>query len=90
MEITFKAETSSGSVDLIVFTTRPDTFFGVTYLVLAPEHPSLQSLTRSEQRSGVEAYVVHANEKSELERTDLQKAKTGVFTGHYLFNFEKI
>ena len=66
---------------LEVFTTRPDTLFGVTYLVLAPEHALLGSLASSAQRAAVAAYVRAAAAKSDLERTELQKRKTGVFTG---------
>ena len=66
-----------------VFTTRPDTLFGVTYLVIAPEHPLLNQLTTPEQAEAVLAYVTAAGKKSELERTELQKDKTGVFTGAY-------
>ena len=67
--------------DLEVFTTRPDTLFGATYMVLAPEHPLLAVLTTDEQRAEVEAYVEKAARKSDLERTDLAKEKSGVFTG---------
>ena len=64
-----------------VFTTRPDTLFGATYCVLAPEHPLVTEITVAEQRAAVEAYVEEARNKSELQRTDLAKSKTGVFTG---------
>ena len=65
-----------------VFTTRPDTLFGASLLVLAPEHEYVSSLTTAEQKEAVEAYVEQAH-KSDLERTDLAKTKTGVFTGSY-------
>ena len=66
---------------LEVFTTRPDTLYGATYMVVAPEHPWLASLTTPEQEESVQAYVQAAASKSDLERTELQKSKTGVFTG---------
>jgi len=69
-----------------VFTTRPDTLFGATYAVLAPEHPFVKKITTSEQKSPVEAYVKEVSAKSDLERTDLAKEKTGVFTGAYAIN----
>ncbi len=69
-----------------VFTTRPDTLFGATYMVLAPEHPLVEKITTSEQRKAVEAYRAEAVCKSELERTQLEKEKTGVFTGGYAVN----
>ena len=64
-----------------VFTTRPDTLFGATYMVLAPEHPLVQKIVSDDQRGDVESYVEAAAQKSELERTELQKRKTGVFLG---------
>lgn len=69
-----------------VFTTRPDTLFGATYMVLAPEHPLVDRITTSEQRSAVEDYKLEAARKSDLERTELAKEKTGVFTGAYAIN----
>lgn len=69
------------SASLSVFTTRPDTIFGATYMVVAPEHPLLPSLTSSQQQAEVQEYVRQATLKSDLERTELQKGKTGVFTG---------
>ncbi|KAK1661147.1 hypothetical protein QYE76_049306 [Lolium multiflorum] len=71
---------------LTVYTTRPDTIFGATYLVVAPEHVSLPSLTSEGQRVNVEEYTEVAARKSELERTELQKEKTGVFSGSYAKN----
>ncbi|HZI09384.1 MAG TPA: leucine--tRNA ligase [Myxococcus sp.] len=64
-----------------VFTTRPDTLFGATYLVLAPEHPLVDALTTPAQRGAVEAYLQATRAKSDLERTDLARKKTGVATG---------
>jgi leucyl-tRNA synthetase len=69
-----------------VFTTRPDTLFGATYMVLAPEHPLVDCITTSEQRAAVGAYKAEAARKSDLERTELTKRKTGVFTGAYALN----
>lgn len=69
-----------------VFTTRPDTLFGATYCVLAPEHPLVDKITTSEYKEAVEAYKEQAARKSDLERTDLAKTKTGVFTGAYAIN----
>jgi len=71
---------------LRVFTTRPDTLFGATYMVVAPEHPMLKDFTSGEQKSKVEAYVNQAGLKSELDRSDLSREKSGVFTGSYAIN----
>ena len=71
---------------LRVFTTRPDTLFGATYMVLAPEHPLVPALTRPAQRAAVEAYREAAARKSDLQRAELQKEKTGVFTGSHAVN----
>ncbi len=71
---------------LRVFTTRPDTLFGATYMVVSPEHELLDKITISEKKAEVEAYVREASLKSELDRTDLSKEKTGVFTGRYAIN----
>ena len=69
-----------------VFTTRPDTLFGATYAVLAPEHKLVQKITTPEQKQAVEKYLEEVTSKSDLERTDLAKEKTGVFTGAYAIN----
>ena len=69
-----------------VYTTRPDTLFGATYMVLAPEHPLVAAITTPEQRAAVEAYIDAAAHKSDLQRTELAKEKTGVFTGAYAVN----
>ena len=69
-----------------VFTTRPDTLYGATYMVLAPEHALVEQIVTDEQRAEVEAYRVAAGKKSALERTELQKEKSGVFTGAYAIN----
>ncbi len=68
---------------LEVFTTRPDTLFGVSFIAIAPEHPAVSQLTTDEQRAAVQAYQASIAAKSDLERTDLAKNKTGVFTGSY-------
>ena len=69
-----------------VFTTRPDTLFGATYMVLSPEHPLVEKLTTADQREAVAKYKAEVANKSDLERTDLAKSKTGVFTGAYAIN----
>ncbi len=69
-----------------VFTTRPDTLFGATYMVLAPEHPLVDKVTTGARRGDVAAYRAAAARKSDLDRTDLAKGKTGVFTGGYAIN----
>jgi leucyl-tRNA synthetase len=77
---------ADGSGALTVYTTRPDTLFGATYMVIAPDHPLTLKLTTSEQRAEVERYVQAAQHKSDMERTALNKEKTGVFTGAYAKN----
>ncbi len=67
--------------DILVFTTRPDTLYGATYLVLAPEHPLVASLTEPSKKSEVEAYVAAARSKSDLERSELRRGKSGVALG---------
>ncbi|HDR4420733.1 TPA: leucine--tRNA ligase [Bacillus cereus] len=69
-----------------VFTTRPDTLFGASYCVLAPEHALVADITTTEQKEAVEAYINSVKMKSDLERTELAKEKTGVFTGAYAVN----
>ncbi len=69
-----------------IFTTRPDTIFGATYLVLAPEHPLVEKITRPAQKAAVEAYRSEASQKSEMARQDQSKEKTGAFTGAYALN----
>ncbi|MBR1937777.1 MAG: leucine--tRNA ligase [Spirochaetales bacterium] len=71
---------------LEVYTTRCDTLFGATYMVIAPEHPFVEKITTPEQKEAVEAYVKAAAHKSDLDRTDLAKDKTGVFSGSYAIN----
>jgi leucyl-tRNA synthetase len=69
-----------------VYTTRPDTIFGATYVVIAPEHPLARTLSSEAQRDAVAAYIDTASRKSDLERTELSKEKTGVWTGSYVRN----
>lgn len=71
---------------ITVYTTRPDTLFGATYMVLSPEHPLVDTITTPEQKDAVEQYRAQCASKSDLERTDLSKEKTGVFTGAYAVN----
>jgi leucyl-tRNA synthetase len=78
-EITF--DVSGHDAQLTVFTTRPDTLFGATYMVIAPEHPLVASITTEAQKAAVDEYVEKAKSKSDLERAELAKNKTGVWTG---------
>lgn len=82
--VTFKVADSDETFD--VFTTRPDTLFGATYAVLAPESPIVKAIVTEEQAEAVDAYIKQAAKKSDLERTDLNKDKSGVFTGAYAIN----
>jgi leucyl-tRNA synthetase len=71
---------------LLIFTTRPDTLWGATFMVLAPEHPLVARVTTEAQRAAVEAYVAQTQRQSEIDRTAADKEKTGVFTGGYAIN----
>jgi leucyl-tRNA synthetase len=82
-EVTFTSEQGD---PLVVFTTRPDTLWGATFMVLAPEHPLVAKLTTPEQKAEVEAYIAQAKLSSEIERTSTSKEKTGVFIGAYAIN----
>ncbi|MDR2924028.1 MAG: leucine--tRNA ligase, partial [Treponema sp.] len=88
--VVFKVDTSNlktnEALSFEIYTTRPDTLFGATYMVLSPEHPMVEKLTTPEQKAAVLAYIDEAAKKSDLERTDLAKTKTGVFTGAYAIN----
>ncbi|HEY9175172.1 MAG TPA: class I tRNA ligase family protein, partial [Verrucomicrobiae bacterium] len=75
-----------GEQKIRVFTTRPDTLFGATYMVLSPEHKLVDQITTPEQRAAIQAYKAEVAKKSDLERTELAKEKTGVFTGAYAIN----
>ena len=83
-EVTF--DVVDKDVHLTVFTTRPDTLHGATYMVVAPEHPQLQEITSSEQHEAVAKYAQQARNKSDLERAELSKEKTGVWSGAYARN----
>src|SRR5690606_23431053 len=84
--IKFKVKTPGDNEFIEVFTTRPDTIFGATYMVLAPEHPLVQEITTTEHKADVDAYINEASKKSDLERTELTKDKTGVHTGAFAIN----
>jgi leucyl-tRNA synthetase len=83
-EINFKIDGHNET--FTVFTTRPDTLFGATYAVLAPEHALVEKITTDDQQDIIAAYLDKIKSKSDLERTDLSKEKTGVFTGAYAIN----
>ena len=83
-QVTFKVDGHNDS--FVVFTTRCDTLFGATYCVLAPEHVLVEKIVSGEQKEAVEAYRKECATKSDLERTELNKDKTGVFTGAYAIN----
>jgi leucyl-tRNA synthetase len=86
-EIAERGTRNAESMECIrVFTTRPDTLFGATYMVLSPEHKLVAQITTSAQKTAVEAYQAFAATKNDLERTELVKEKTGVFTGAYAIN----
>ncbi len=86
-EARFAIEAEAGTAEeLTVFTTRPDTLFGASYCVLAPEHELVERIVSTEQQAAVKAYQEQAARKSDLERTDLAKDKSGVFTGAYAIN----
>ncbi|MFZ3589371.1 leucine--tRNA ligase [Bacillus sp. DJP31] len=82
--VTFEIE--GQKENFTVFTTRPDTLFGATYAVLAPEHSFVEKITTDEQKEAVSAYIEKVRTKSDLERTELSKEKSGVFTGAYAIN----
>ena len=83
-EVIFKIKNTDK--EFTVFTTRCDTLFGATYCVMSPEHPFVDLITTPEQKDAVRAYQMEAAKKSDLDRTDLNKEKTGVFTGAYAIN----
>jgi leucyl-tRNA synthetase len=84
-EVAFAVDAPSAA-EVKVFTTRPDTLWGATFLVLAPEHPLVRTVATDAQRAALDAYVRRAAAKSELERGDASKEKTGVFTGAFAWN----
>ncbi|MCA1554704.1 MAG: leucine--tRNA ligase, partial [Chloroflexi bacterium] len=79
-DIIFKTERGD---DIVVFSTRPDTLYGATFIVLAPEHPLVEPLTTSERKAEVDAYIAHTRRMSEIEREAADKEKSGVFIGAY-------
>lgn len=83
-QINFKTQALKQEVE--IFTTRPDTLFGATYFVLSPEHPLVQKITTTEQKKEIENYIKEASKKTTLERTEIEKEKTGVFTGAFAIN----
>ncbi|MBV8822660.1 MAG: leucine--tRNA ligase, partial [Ktedonobacteraceae bacterium] len=85
-EIRFVAHIDGKQEEIPVFTTRPDTIYGVTFFVLAPEHPWVEKITTPEHRASVDAYVEQARRMTEIERMSAEKEKTGVFTGAYVTN----
>jgi leucyl-tRNA synthetase len=85
-EIRFYTEIDGQREEVPVFTTRPDTIYGVTFFVLAPEHPWVEKITTPEHRAAVETYVDQARRMTEIERMSTEKEKTGVFTGGYVIN----
>ena len=87
LEMDFPVERRDGGEEkLRIFTTRPDTLFGVTFMVLAPEHPLVQPVTSDDRRAAVEAYVATARNASDIERQSTEREKSGVFTGGYATN----
>ncbi|MGC8666991.1 MAG: leucine--tRNA ligase [Chthonomonadales bacterium] len=88
-EITFRLMSplpDGSATSLSVFTTRPDTLWGATFMVLAPEHPLVSALTTTAQKPGVDAYIRRSQAATEIERMSAERAKTGVFTGSYALN----
>jgi len=83
-QVTFQV--ADGEQTITVFTTRPDTLFGATYMVLAPEHPLVEAIAAADKKEEIAAYQRSVSSKSDLERTELAKEKTGVFTGGYAIN----
>ncbi len=84
IDITYKVKDSEQTVT--VFTTRPETNFGATFVVISPEHPDVESITTDEHKSAVAAYQKEAKAKSDIERENTDRTKTGVFTGSYAVN----
>ncbi len=83
-EVSFRVDGTDD--ELLIYTTRADTLFGATYMVLAPEHPLVAKITTADRKGAVDSYIDAAAKKSDLERTDLAKDKSGVFTGAYAVN----
>jgi leucyl-tRNA synthetase len=86
-EVEFRALTTDGGEEVMrIFTTRPDTLFGVTFMVLAPEHPLVAKVTTEDRRAEVDAYIQKARNETEIERQSTEGEKSGVFTGGYAVN----
>jgi leucyl-tRNA synthetase len=85
-EVTFPIAGEGASESIVVYTTRPDTLWGATFMVLAPEHPLVDTLTRPEQAEAVQAYREQAKRETDIERQNAERVKTGVFTGGYAVN----
>ena len=83
-EVDFKVDGMDETIK--VYTTRPDTLFGATYMVLAPEHPLVSKITTADRKAAVDAYIEVTRSKSDMDRTELSKEKTGEFTGAYAIN----
>ena len=84
VELSFKIDGFKEEID--VYTTRPDTLFGATYMVLAPEHPLVDKIVTESSRKEVNEYIIETQKKSDFDRTEVNKDKTGVFTGSYAIN----
>ena len=82
----FEVDVAGVDAPITVFTTRPDTVYGATFLVLAPEHPFVERIVTDAQRAAIEAYVTATSRESEIDRLSTEKEKTGVFTGAYAIN----
>ncbi|MQC27023.1 MAG: leucine--tRNA ligase [Chloroflexi bacterium] len=82
-DVSFKTETGD---EFVIFTTRPDTLWGATFMVLAPEHPLVEKITTDEQRAAVKEYVAQTGRQSDIDREATDREKTGVFTGGYAIN----
>ncbi|MCK5682723.1 leucine--tRNA ligase [bacterium] len=87
-EVDFKiiSAVTNEEIDIRIYTTRPDTLFGATYMVLAPEHPIVDKIVIEEHKFSVENYIEQSRKKSDLQRSELEKEKTGQFTGSYAIN----
>lgn len=81
--VTFKTESGD---EFVIFTTRPDTLWGATFMVLAPEHPLAGKVTSADKKAAVEAYIAEATRQTDIERESTEKEKTGIFTGGYAIN----
>ena len=84
VELSFDVDGFSEKID--VYTTRPDTLFGATYMVLAPEHPLVDKIVSSDRKKSVDDYIIETQKKSDFDRTEVNKDKTGVFTGSFAIN----